>query len=353
MLCKQCGRPVKDGIRFCPYCGCFLAGSEPLPKCAPPKPAQKAAPAQAATAEPAAKTPRSTTKRSDGKLFDAFSIIGMVLMSVVVFFGRYLFIFQTAMIDISGETMSYCSFGIWGYVFSAGFIAAVVLAAFGARALLSKSVLMLGASILAPQAITFISESIILLIRAPGRIIGSPTVALSCVAMFLCAAALTVCAILNKRRCSCKLDPRGLTEYYLFLFVPLLGALWTVLSYVVYIPQASGAITFADPVRFYDTTKLIVAILSAAVMVGVVVMLLRSSFGKEGYICGVTVAAYSLARMIICVIYLLMDLTRIIVDGWMMIDTLWIIYIVTFATSFSLTLSVAIASGEELKKNRQ
>ena len=43
----------------------------------------------------------------------------------------------------------------------------------------------------------------------------------------------------------------------------------------------------------------------------------------------------------------------IIVDGWMMIDTLWIIYIVTFATSFSLTLSVAIASGEELKKNRQ
>lgn len=135
--------------------------------------------------------------------------------------------------------------------------------------------------------------------------------------------------------------------------MPLLGALWTVLSYVVYIPQASGAITFADPVRFYDTTKLIVAILSAAVMVGVVVMLFRSSFGKEGYICGVTVAAYSLARMIICVIYLLMDLTRIIVDGWMMIDTLWIIYIVTFATSFSLTLSVAIASGEELKKNRQ
>ena len=88
-------------------------------------------------------------------------------------------------------------------------------------------------------------------------------------------------------------------------------------------------------------------------MVGVVVMLFRSSFGKEGYICGVTVAAYSLARMIICVVSLLLDLTRIIVDGWMMIDTLWIIYIVTFATSFSLTLSVAIASGEELKKNRQ
>lgn len=144
-----------------------------------------------------------------------------------------------------------------------------------------KSVLMLGASILAPQAITFISESIILLIRATGRIIGSPTVALSCVAMFLCAAALTVCAILNKRRCSCELDPRGLTEYYLFLFVPLLGALWTVLSYVVYIPQASGAITFADPVRFYDTTKLIVAILSAAVMVGVVVMLSAAASARR------------------------------------------------------------------------
>ena len=57
--------------------------------------------------------------------------------------------------------------------------------------------------------------------------------------------------------------------------------------------------------------------------------------------------------MIICVVSLLLDLTRIIFDGWIMIDTLWIIYIVTFAASFSLTLSVAIASAEELKKNRQ
>lgn len=56
--------------------------------------------------------------------------------------------------------------------------------------------------------------------------------------------------------------------------------------------------------------------------------------------------------MIICVIYLLMDLTRIVVDGWMMIDTLWIIYIVTFAAAFSLTLSVAIASGRRAEKEQ-
>lgn len=353
MLCKQCGRPVKDGIRFCPYCGCFLAGSEPLPKCAPPKPAQKAAPAQAATAKPAAKTPRSTTKRSDGKLFDAFSIIGMVLMSVVVFFGRYLFIFQTAMIDISGETMSYCSFGIWGYVFSAGFIAAVILAAFGARALLSKSVLMLGASILAPQAITFISEAIIFAIGNLSLAYLSTEFLMSCVAIFLCTTALTVCAILNKRRCSCELDPRGLTEYYLFLSVPLLGELWAVMSCIIHVPQIAESVFFADPARFYDTTKLIVAILSAVILAGVITMLFRSGFGKEKFICSATVAAYSLARMIICVIYLLMDLTRIVDCGWMAMDTVWIIYIVTFAASFSLTLSVAIASGEELKKNRQ
>ncbi len=345
MLCKQCGRQIKEGIRFCPYCGCFLAGSAPLPECKPPEPALKTKNAAFT------KTPQAHQKKTDCKIFDVFSITGLVMIIAATFFGRYLFVFSEY---TAGEDLIYrCIFDTRGYIFTAAFICAAVMSVFGAQALLSKSVLMLGAAVIIPQIITFISEIVVFAIGDPYALAyGSREFILSCVALGMCAAAFAVCAAVNKKQCRYAFELRGLTEYYLFLLAPLFGTLWTILSCVTYIPDIALDLERmeVDPTRLYDMTKLAVALLTAVVMAGVIIMLFRNGFGKESFVCSVTFAAYSLVRMVTCVVNILMDLSHIITVKWIMADTLWIIYTVIFAAAFSLSLAAAITSAAEMKK---
>ncbi len=345
MLCKQCGRRVKEGIRFCPYCGCFLAGSEPLPECRPPEPVLKTTPAVFA------KTPQTCRKKTDCKIFDVFSVTGLVMMIAAAFFGRYLFVFSEYTV---GEDLIYrCIFDTRGYIFTAVFICAAVMSVLGGQTLLSKSVLMLGAAIIIPQIIMFISEIVVFAIGDPCALAyDSREFILSCVALGMCAAAFAVCAAVNKKQRRYAFELRGLTEYYLFLLAPLLGTLWTILSCVTYIPDMASALERmgVDSVRLYDTTKLAVAFLTAAVLAGVITMLFRNRFGKESFACSVTVAAYALVRMVTCVVNILVDLRHIITVKWITADTLWTVYTVIFAAAFSLSLAVAITSVAEMKR---
>lgn len=346
MLCKQCGRTVKDGIRFCPYCGCFLAGSEPLPKCPPPESIRREKSAVAA------KIPQVYQKKRNSRIFDLFSITGLAMMLAAAFLGRYLFIFSEYAV---GDDITYrCSFDARGYIFTAAFICAAAMAVFGAGTLMSKCVLMLGAAIIAPQIIVFISEIIIFAIGDPYSFVyDSAEFILSCVSLGMCASAFAVCVILNKKLGRAAFDTRGSAEYYLFLFVPMFGALWTILSCVTYIPDMALNLERMeiDTVQLYDITKFVVAILSAAVTAGVIVMLFRGGSSKESFACSVTVAAYAFVRMVTCVVNILMDLNHIVTAGWITADTLWIIYTVVFAAAFSLSLTVAIASAVEIKKS--